>query len=125
MLCIQGFRGQGYSPAFVINLARIVDRLGSETDTDVRIVTGADDVCHPCPHLSAGKCARAGDDVISADSRVMERLSLGEGDVLAWDSLLERIGNAVQPADLRELCGRCRWLSLNYCAQGVAALGRD
>lgn len=106
----------------MVNLARIVDRLNSDNSTGVKIVTGVDDICLPCPHIKAGECSRASEDINSADSRVMDKLGLKAGDTLTWQSLLDTVGGTVKPADLRGLCGECRWYSLDYCSDGLTAL---
>jgi hypothetical protein len=48
-VCLQFYRGQGYSFGFVQNLNRVVERSASEPAT---VVLDADDVCAACPGLA-------------------------------------------------------------------------
>jgi hypothetical protein len=45
LLCVLTFAGEGYSPAFVANLAAIVARIGAGEPID--LVEGPDDICAP------------------------------------------------------------------------------
>ncbi|MHB1361336.1 MAG: DUF1284 domain-containing protein [Thermoleophilia bacterium] len=122
LLCIHGFRGQGYSPLFVANMARLVERLGTSPETPVQLVTGADDICSSCPHMSNGICGRPDQRVENLDRRVEARLGLGEGHTGSWSSLLETIRDKIDPFQLDEVCADCRWLDLDYCTNGLAEL---
>lgn len=103
LLCIRGFRGKGYSEAFIRNMSEIVANLNEaagQTDAteyredygltsnpacrgdsslNVMIVFGADDICRCCPHLTdEGVCDQ--DEKVSAyDRRAAEVLGLCEG----------------------------------------------
>ncbi|MBE0428438.1 MAG: DUF1284 domain-containing protein [Thermoleophilia bacterium] len=122
LLCIQGFRGQGYSPQFVANLARLTHRLRTGSELSVRIVAGADDICFACPHLRTGSCNCPDQDVCSLDAEVMKKLDIDVGDTGTWASLLQVIGKKISPDDMNELCAGCRWNDLDYCSGGVEAL---
>lgn len=47
LICLLGFRGLGYSPEFVENMARIADQLRSFPHTVIEIVRRPDDICSP------------------------------------------------------------------------------
>lgn len=121
LLCVLGFRGHGYSPAFTRNLAAIVRRL-SDSDPPVRIAAGADDICAQYPPNEDPHCDEA--RVTQRDRRVLERLKLHPGEILSWSELSARIASVFVPEDLDTLCATCSWLPLGYCRDGVAALRR-
>lgn len=119
---MQGFRGQGYSPQFIANLARVIHQLDNNGRQNVRLVAGVDDLCRACPHVSAGECGCPDHDVSDLDLRVAGHIGLAPGDSGSWIDMLAVIGNRMTPADIRRLCSTCRWVDFGYCEQGIAAL---
>ena len=107
---------------FVANMARVVDRLGASPETPVQVVAGADDICSSCPHMSNGICGRPDQQVDSIDRRIREKLGLEEGQTTTWSSILDTIRDNIDPFRLGEVCAGCRWLDLDYCTKGLAAL---
>ena len=126
LLCLQGFRGEGYSPDFVQNMAAIHRDLATEPDRMVEVVEAPDVVCGACPHLIASGCAlngdRAEEGMRAQDRDVLARLGLRSGMQVRWREILERIRMSVRGADLPEICGSCRWLPLGYCKEGIDRL---
>ena len=53
LICLQFFKGKGYSKIFVENTKRIVDFWENNS---AEIVKGADDVCNFCPFIKNGRC---------------------------------------------------------------------
>jgi hypothetical protein len=128
LLCLQGFRGEGYSPAFVDNMATIHAALADDPGTPVRVVAEPDRICGACPHRAPDGCTLNGDrserGMIAQDRDVLARLGLEPGTVLPWRDVLARIRAAIDGHDLPSICGSCRWLPLGYCAQGLMDLRR-
>jgi hypothetical protein len=107
---------------FVANMARLVDRLNSDPELQVRMVRGADDFCAACPHMDRGYCKRFGESVEDFDQKVMKRLGYGPGEIATWSSVLDNLSGAIRADQLDRYCGDCRWLKLNYCSDGLTAL---
>ena len=123
LVCLQFFRGQGYSFGFVQNLKSVVDRAATEP---VVLVEGADSVCAACPGLSAdGTCLdpHAGEPAVRRIDR------------LAWAVLGVRPGAQLTLTEARELlaadavsagrwrfeaCAGCTWEDV--CEDGWGAL---
>lgn len=128
LLCLQGFRGSGYSEAFVAEMRAVHTALATDPDTPVRVLTSPDRLCAACPNLESGGCHLGGpgheDHMRAQDQEVLARLWLTEGDVLPWGRVLERIARSVAGADLPGICTTCPWLSLGWCAEGIDALRR-
>jgi len=126
LLCLQGFRGEGYSPVFVENMGTIHRRLSADPKTLVRVVARPDAICDACPHLHPDGCRLKGRGFEKAmkrqDQEVMLRLGIAEGEVLPWEEVLHRIAGGVEGGDLDAICGGCPWLPLGYCREGVDAL---
>ncbi len=129
LLCLQGFRGKGYSPDFVENLAQIHRDLAETPDRLVQLVDEPDAVCGACPHQALSGCALNGEASEQAmqeqDRRVLALLGLQAGTVVRWREVLERISRSVHGDDLSGICGRCRWLPLGYCKEGIERLRKE
>lgn len=126
LLCLQGFRGEGYSPGFVDNLARIHRDLNEHPERWVQVVEEPDTVCAACPHRAQSGCTLNGEgfeqEMQAQDRLVLARLGLQAGAVVQWREILARIAGSIAGADLPEICGQCRWLPLGYCREGVDRL---
>lgn len=129
LLCLQGFRGLGYSAAFVDNLAALHRALHDDPDRLVTVMEGPDAVCGACPHHVGAGCTLNGEGSEAAiqeqDRLVLARLGLKAGDDLPWRAILARIASAIDGSDLPRICGNCRWLSLGYCRSGIEGLRKD
>lgn len=124
LLCIQGFVGKGYSPAFVANMTRVVQSLGEEAE--VTVTDAPDVLCGACPNLSGAGCALHGPGtergIVSQDRDVLRRLGIAAGATLRWGEILGRIRARVAPDDLDDVCGSCPWLPLGHCKEGLMKL---
>ena len=125
LLCLQGFRGEGYSPDFVDNMAAIHSRLHSEPQTPVQVTDTQDQFCRACPNLKGG-CTLRGPDfeqhIVSQDRQVLKLLGLNAGQEVTWAEVLTRIGSRMQGEMLDGICGDCQWLALGYCKEGIEQL---
>ncbi|MDC4222989.1 MAG: DUF1284 domain-containing protein [Candidatus Manganitrophus sp.] len=126
LLCLQGFRGEGYSPAFVENMGAIHRRLSSDPKTRVHVIARPDEICSACPHLHPDGCHLKGPGFETSmnrqDQAVMVRLGIAEGEILSWGEILRRIAARIEGGDLDAICGGCPWLPLGYCREGIDAL---
>ena len=126
LLCLQGFRGLGYSREFVDNLSQIHQTLSRDPDTWVEVLDSPDAVCGACPHHKASGCTLNSDqseeDMRAQDRTVIALLGLQPGSQLPWSDILHRIRTSVTGASLPDICGRCRWLPLGYCKEGIDRL---
>ena len=126
LLCLQGFRGEGYSAGFVENMAVIHQQLADDPSQWVEIIVAPDAICSACPHLVPSGCSLHGggsEDAMQAQDRdVLARLDLHEGDHMTWAGILDRIRTSVTGESLTNICGQCQWLSLGYCRDGIDLL---
>lgn len=126
LLCLQGFRGKGYSAGFVENLADIHRDLLRHPERWVEVIETPDAVCAACPHRKLSGCSLNGDDseesMQEQDRRVLALLGLQVGARFRWSQILDRVRGAISGDDLSGICGGCRWLSLGYCRDGIDRL---
>lgn len=120
LVCLQFYRGEGYSDSFIANLDRIFARLADEP---ALVVGGADDVCGFCPELDS-------DSVCASESAGGES-EIGRIDALACCVLDVKPGERITLAEARvrladdafavgrwraEACDGCAWESV--CERG-------
>lgn len=126
LICLLGFRGLGYSPEFVENMAGIADQLRSFPQTVIEIVRQPDDICSPCPFLGKKGCQDKGPNSErkrrNRDEAVMDRLNVKTGDKLSWFEMRERMRSSINPEDLDAICQDCEWLPQGYCVEGLKEL---
>ena len=126
LLCMQGFRGEGYNAEFVKNMAAIHRTLTDHPESRVEVLASPDTVCAACPHQHPSGCvlngARSEEEMIDQDQVVLQRLGLKVGCRIRWQQILERIRSSVCGDDLPSICGTCRWLPLGYCRGGIDRL---
>ena len=125
LLCLQGFRGEGYNREFIDNMAAIHARLQEEPNTRVLVIDTPDHFCAACPNLKAG-CTLRGPNfeqhIVVQDRQVLELLGLKVGQEVTWAEVLYRIGSRMRGEMLDGICGDCQWLSLGYCKEGIDQL---
>lgn len=126
LLCLQGFRGEGYSPSFIDNLARIHSDLAKDPNQWVEVVDAPDTVCGACPHLASSGCSLNGNEfeesMKAQDRHVLSLLGLTAGIRVQWSNILDRIRTSLRGDSLASICGQCRWLPLGYCRDGIDRL---
>jgi hypothetical protein len=124
-LCLLGYRGEGYSAAFVERMDEVSAAVSADPSQRVRLLASPDTLCAACPHLRGG-CTLSGPEheahMRAQDETVLRRLGLEAGVVLAWQDVRRKIRAAVRGADLPGICTTCPWLPLGWCAAGVDAL---
>ena len=125
-LCLLGFRGSGYSPAFVERMQAIQDTLTADPTRQVALVDRPDRICDACPNLAEAGCTLGGPaheaHMRDHDREVLRRLGLEAGTAQSWAAVLARIGGSIRGADLDAICTTCPWLPLGICRESVDAL---
>ncbi len=108
-LCLQNFRGKGYSDGFSQNMAAMQKRLFENPQIMVCITEGADELCQNCPNRRGKGCTSAHPALY--DQNVLNETGIRYGQELSWREFRDTAG----PLSLYELdatCPGCQWLSL-------------
>lgn len=126
LLCLLGFRGEGYSDDFAFNMSQVLLELRDSPLSMIQIATSPDCICELCPHLIEGACQQRGpqseETIRHRDLAAMAKLGLVTGDELPWAGVEDRIRTRLKIEDFQHICGDCQWLPLGYCAEGLKAL---
>lgn len=113
-LCLQYFRGHGYSQEFVNNMSKIVATL--DQNPNIQLVNHTDDICLTCPNsinTIHNKHCIFNKKVLHYDSCVMELCDLTYHSILPWNEFNKLIHNNILTQNLRQtICGDCEWSHL-------------
>lgn len=82
LLCIQNYRGHGYSSTFNEKMKAVIARLQSADGARVEITDGTDDLCMTCPHRRDKACES--DHPTLFDSLVCANTGIAPGDTFTW-----------------------------------------
>ena len=119
LLCLLGYRGMGYSDAYVDNMTNVYRKLLDDPTTECQIVKGPDKLC-ACFPVDGDQHYHCEDrNVAERDALILERLGLAAGQVVTWAEILSRVATALQPDDLLQICSTCPWLPYGVCQEGV------
>jgi hypothetical protein len=126
LLCVHGFRGMGYSPAFIERMGEIVtDIRNTGKEFNIQTVEAFDDACMACPHRGQTKCEAnegSNEHVLSMDGKVLAHIGLSAGESYKKSELLKLTAERVHQDDLDFLCKGCSWLSYGVCKEGITEL---
>lgn len=125
LLCVHGFQGMGYSPAFVEKMSQVVEEIrNSALDYPIEVVAGLDETCFYCPNKGDGYCNSPKSDafVMNLDKKVISHLGIKNGGIYRKNELVSLVARNVHPDDLDYLCEDCSWLMYGVCKEGIAKL---
>ena len=82
LLCIQNYRGHGYSSDFHQKMTSVIEDLRSLSGAAIVLTGGADDLCGSCPHCRDGSCESDNPDRF--DALVCAHTQTAPGDTFTW-----------------------------------------
>ncbi|TAN37208.1 MAG: DUF1284 domain-containing protein [Candidatus Methanoperedens sp.] len=88
LICLNFFKGEGYSEDFIGNICSIIGKKGIE------IVEGPDDVCSRCPYLKDDICNNPeySDEMIRLQDReALRLLGFKPGMVVSWKEITDKL----------------------------------
>lgn len=113
LLCIQNYRGHGYSRDFHQKMTAVIEVLRSPSGAEVLLTGGADDLCGFCPHCRDGSCESINPDRF--DALVCAHTQTAPGDTFTWKLSPGTDMSPVPPVTkdlLEECCSGCSWFDL-------------
>lgn len=122
-VCTLGFLGKGYSPEFVENYQKIVDKLNADPETPIRATDGQDSVCSACPKRVTDSICTSQDVIDKLDAGYKKLLPLEDGETLKWSEAKDRIRENVTLEDFKSICHICGWFRAGVCEKALKKLG--
>ncbi len=93
LICLNFFRGEGYSEDFIKNIYSIIEK------EEIEIVKGPDDVCSRCPYLRNDKCSSqeyTDENIMLQDKEALKLLRLSPGMIVDRKSVLAKIPQIIE-----------------------------
>lgn len=120
-MCVQGFKGKGYSLAFVENFWKVIERLRDEDVVVEAVMETKEDICAPCPNNTGAVCNEE-ERILKLDNAYAATLGVKPGDRLPWKEAKKLIVNKVTDEDFERNCEPCGWKRLGYCKAALHEL---
>lgn len=108
-LCLQNFRGHGYSDAFSVHMQETAELLLKHPETKIRLETNCDELCSACPHRDGDHCTSDKPPVF--DRNVLKRTGFSSGEEMTWETFSEKT-RSLSLHELDTVCPGCEWLPL-------------
>ena len=103
LICLNFFRGEGYSEEFIRNIYSVIEKVSIE------IVKGPDDVCARCPYLKDSMCNNPdySEDMIQfQDMEALKMLEFKPGMEVDWKMISNKLPGIIGVWKA-QFCGRC------------------
>ncbi len=110
LICLNFFRGEGYSDDFIKNIYSIIE------NQKVEVVAGPDEVCKKCPSLVANKCENddyTNEEILFQDKEALRLLGYKAGDITNWEIISTRLP-LIMDEWKSEFCLNCRYLKVCF-----------
>lgn len=115
LLCLQGFRGLGYSPQFIQRMTEVKEKITTRPDLSIEVTNRVDVICEACPHRAGEECRKepsAEKSVRGRDHKVLKVLGLAAGENLRNEELSKLLHDKFPKVQLEKLCLNCQWFEL-------------
>jgi hypothetical protein len=103
LICLNFFRGEGYSEEFIENLFEVIKK------EKIEIVTGADEVCRKCSYLKDNKCKSndySDEKIYHQDHEALRLLGLKPGMIVDRKMIASRLPDIIKEWEA-EFCCTC------------------
>lgn len=113
-MCMQFFRGEGYSADFVQHMAETIAALNR--GASVELTDSADHICAACPNNCGGVC-HTEEKVRGFDNGVLQYAGLIIGEVSDGAEFLRMVRECIiERGVMKKICGDCEWAGI--CHRG-------
>jgi len=110
LICLNFFRGEGYSEDFIKNIYAIVKKERLE------IVEGPDEVCARCPYLEDNKCSSieyTDEKILLQDKEALRLLGFKPGETVDWKIIGDKLPGIMEVWKVR-FCQDCGYLKVCF-----------
>ena len=108
LICLQFFKGKGYSKIFVENAKKIVEYWEKNP---AETVNHADDICGFCSFLKNGRCDKYKEEIEKNDELALKLLGLNIGDKVR-KSFVKKKMLKILNGWKEKACKNCEWKKL-------------
>ena len=110
LICLNFFRGEGYSEEFIENLYSVIGKEKME------IVSGPDEVCARCPYLKYNKCSNSdytNEKILLQDKEALRLLGFKHGMTVDWKMISAKLPGIIEEWKA-EFCMNCKYLGVCF-----------
>ena len=103
LICLNFFRGEGYSEDFIKNIYEVLKK------EKVEVVSGPDEVCAKCPYLKDEKCASheyTNEMILVQDKKALGLLGFIPGEIVDWKMIAARLPDILEEWKV-QFCAGC------------------
>lgn len=93
LICLNFFRGEGYSEDFIRNIYEVTKK------EDIEVVEGPDDVCALCPYLEDNRCSNndyTDEKILFQDSEALKLLEFKPGKIITWKMISGKLPRIIE-----------------------------
>ena len=113
ILCLHGFKGKGYSNAFIDNMYGVLKDLKANPRLKISLRIGLDLICSSCTEENLKICKKTSSKVERMDRIILRRLR-GLKRKTTLTDLLPLYYNNIKPKDMRRICLLCQWFENRF-----------
>ncbi len=106
LICLNFFRGEGYSDDFIENIYSVIRK------ERIEIVAGADEVCARCPYLKDNRCSSSeytDEKILLQDEKALKLLEFKPGMIIDWKMISAKLPYIIEKWK-QEFCMDCGYL---------------
>ncbi|TCW60117.1 DUF1284 domain-containing protein [Treponema sp. J25] len=111
LLCLPRFQGEGYSPAFVEHLKRLIDQLVQDGQCIIHF--GMDQLCEGCPNNHQGRCVS--EEKVQHFDRAVIRLLQLEERLYTCAEIGMLLQQHLTEEQFNGICSSCQWFQRGIC----------
>ncbi|WP_368490594.1 DUF1284 domain-containing protein [Clostridium sp. BJN0013] len=119
LLCIQGYRGYGYSTDFTQNMDKIISQLKKDISIKIKVVANADEICFCCPNNTVEKLCHYEFKIKFLDKKVLNLLELNLNQIYTYKYILNTLYKEINFKNFKNICSTCQWFKYGYCKEGL------
>jgi len=123
ILCLNLYRGLGYSPQFCARMTSLLEQLRTQPDTPIKLVDSPDDLCEACPYLQNNACTQGEPQVKSMDHAAAQLAPLNSRTTYA--ALQSSIKQNLTPQVFKSCCQTCTWYLRGVCSYEALTAALD
>ena len=116
--CLFFFKGLGYDYNFTENMNNIRNKILSNNDIKIKLVSHCDMICSRCPNKSSEICL-FNDKVNMLDSNTLKAYNLNEDKEYSFSYIIDNIYKSYNYEKFCSICSSCEWFKKGVCSKDI------